>query len=309
MKCLCLLASAVALADTTLIESDFASRLVTKPVPYAVLLPDHFIKTEKPLPLLLMLHGGGGDRTELRRNRATIEALWQSGKLARMVVVAPSSTPRGFYMDQKGGQEKWETLLIGPFREHIQKNYNTSGNPKENLLIGISMGGMGSLRIGFKHPEMFGGLAALEPGIEPILHWKDMRPRDRWWREDALFETAFGNPVDPVYWEQNNPASIAKADPVKLRNSGLKIYLDAGSEDLFHLDEGTEFLHRILYDARITHEYHYVYGADHIGASLRARQMEALEFLTSVLNPKPPDPAAAAARERYAPLKAKFGVD
>src|SRR6266700_3810693 len=226
MKCLCLLASAVALADTTLIESDFASRLVTKPVPYAVLLPDHFSKTEKPLPLLLMLHGGGGDRTELRRNRATIEALWQSGKLARMVVVAPSSTPRGFYMDQKGGPEKWETLLIGPFREHIQKNYNTSGNTKENLLIGISMVGMGSMRIGCKHREMFGGVAALEAGVERILHWNDMRPRDRWWREDALFETAFGKTVDPVYWEENNPASIAKANPDKLRNSGLKIYLD-----------------------------------------------------------------------------------
>jgi len=98
MKCLCLLASAVALADTTLVESDFASRLVTRPVPYAVLLPDNFSKTEKPLPLLLMLHGGGGDRIELRRNRAMIEALWQSGKLARMVVVAPSSTPRGNHL-------------------------------------------------------------------------------------------------------------------------------------------------------------------------------------------------------------------
>ena len=310
LAALCLLAPAGAiLAQSQLIESDFASRLVTRPVPYAVLLPDNFSKTEKPLPLLLILHGGGGDRSEMRRRKPMIDEMWNSGKLARMVIVAPSSTPRGFYMDQKSGPEKWETLLTGPFREHIQKVYNTSKNPKENLLMGASVGGLGSLRLGFKHPERFGGLAALEPGIEPILHWKDMRPRDRWWRDDSLFEAAFGKPVDPAYWEANNPASIAKADPGKLRNSGLKIYLDAGSEDLFHLDEGTEFLHRILYDAKITHEYHYVYGADHVGASLRARQMEALEFLSSVLNPPPPDAAAAEARKRYAPLKAKFGVE
>src|SRR5437899_3051683 len=94
LPCLCLLASA-AWAQTTLIESDFASTLVTRPVPYMVLLPVNFTKTEKPLPLLLVLHGGGGDRTELRRSRGIIEELWQSGKLARMVVVAPSSTPRG----------------------------------------------------------------------------------------------------------------------------------------------------------------------------------------------------------------------
>ena len=51
----------------------------------------------------------------------------------------------------------------------------------------------------------------------------------------------------------------------------------------------------------------YVYGADHVGASLRARQMEALEFLTSVLNPKQPNPAAAAARKRYAPRRLVVG--
>lgn len=85
------------------------------------------------------------------------------------------------------------------------------------------MGGMGTLRIGIKHPEMFGGIAALEAGIEPILHWKDMRPRDRFYRDDSVIEAAF----DPQYWEANNPASIAKADPKRLLRSGLAIYIDA----------------------------------------------------------------------------------
>ncbi|HTM49038.1 MAG TPA: alpha/beta hydrolase-fold protein [Bryobacteraceae bacterium] len=162
-----ILMTAAVRADTQLIESDFASTLVIKPAPYAVLLPDNFSKTGKPLPMLLYLHGGGGDRSQLRRSRAMIEELWQAGKLARMVIVAPSATPRAFYMDQKNGPEKWETLLTGPFREHIQKNYNTSRDPKENLLMGASMGGMGSLRLGFKHPELYGGLAALERASSP----------------------------------------------------------------------------------------------------------------------------------------------
>jgi len=28
---------------------------------------------------------------------------------------------------------------------------------------------MGALRMGFKYPEKFGGLAALEPGVDPAL--------------------------------------------------------------------------------------------------------------------------------------------
>jgi len=48
------------------------------------------------------------------------------------------------------------------------------------------MCGMGSSRLALKHPELFGGVAAIEPGIEPILHWKDMQPRRRFWRGDYL---------------------------------------------------------------------------------------------------------------------------
>jgi S-formylglutathione hydrolase len=296
------------LRATELIEAELKSNLVPKPVPYAVLLPDGFQASGPALPLLLYLHGGGGDRSYLTRSRAFFEELWRSGKLPRMVVATPSVTSRCFYMDYKDGAEKWETFLTSAFREHLQQKYNTSKQARQNLLAGISMGGMGSLRIAFKHPEMFGGVSALEPGIEPILKWQDMQPRHRFWREDSLFWAAFGKPVDPLYWEQNNPASIAQANPGRLRASGLQIYLDCGDEDMFLLNEGTEFLHRILTDNGVKHEYHLVRGADHLGRTVRPRTLEALSFLERVLNPPPPDPGAEPARKQLAPLKEKVGV-
>jgi S-formylglutathione hydrolase len=294
---------------TELKEAELTSNLIPRPVPYAVLLPDGYQADGAPLPLLLLLHGGGGDRKYLASMRPSIEELWKAGKLPKMVVATPSVTSRCFYMDYRDGSEKWESFLIGPFRKHLQQTYNTSSDPKKNLLMGISMGGMGSLRIGFKHPELFGGLAAMEPGIEPILHWKDMQPRHRFWRDDSLFEAAFGKPVDPAYWEANNPASVAKASPAKISGSGLQIYLDCGDEDMFLLFEGSEFLHRVLYDAGIKHEYHLVRGADHLGRTVRPRSQEALQFLNHVLNPPPAaDPAAEPMRKALAPLKAKAGV-
>lgn len=291
-----------------LVQAEFKSDLVPKPVPYAILLPDGDRESGRTLPVLFLLHGGGGDRDYLVRLRKTFEELWSSGKLPKMVVATPSVTPRCFYMDYKDGTEKWESFLIGPFREFLQQKYNASKDPKRNFIGGISMGGMGSLRIALKHPEMFGGVAAMEPGIEPILHWKDMQPRHRFWREDSLFWAAFGNPVDPVHWEQNNPAAIAQANAAKVRASGLQIYLDCGDNDMFLLYEGTEFLHRILYDNQIKHEYHLVRGADHLGRTVLPRTVEALLFLERVLNPPPPDPGAEPARQQLAPLKEKAGV-
>ncbi len=290
-----------------LTEGDFKSNLVPKPVPYTVLLPDGY-KDGPPLPLLLYLHGGGGDRTALNRMRPLFDEMWKSGRLPKMVVATPSVTSRCFYMDYKDGTEKWETLIVGPFREFLQKTYNASADPKKNLLMGPSMGGMGTLRMGFKYPERFGALAAQEPGIEPILHWKDMQPRHRFWRDDDLFEAAFGKPVDPAYWEANNPASIVHANPKAIVASGMKIYLDVGDQDLFLLYEGTEFLHRVLWDNHIEHEYHLVHGADHVGRTMRPRSIEALEFLARVLNPPGPDPVAEAARKTIEPAKRKAGI-
>jgi S-formylglutathione hydrolase len=308
LPCLLCLAALPSLA-TELKEAELASDLIPRPVPYAVLLPDGYQADGAPLPLLLLLHGGGGDRKYLASMRPSIEELWKAGKLPKMVVATPSVTSRCFYMDYRDGSEKWESFLIGPFRKHLQQTYNTSPDPKKNLLMGISMGDMGSLRIGFKHPELFGGLAAMEPGIEPILHWKDMQPRHRFWRDDSLFEAAFGKPVDPAYWEANNPASIAKASPAKISGSGLQIYLDCGDEDMFLLFEGSEFLHRVLYDAAIKHEYHLVRGADHLGRTVRPRSQEALQFLSRVLNPPPAvDPAAEPMRKTLAASKATAGV-
>lgn len=288
--------------------AEFLSPMAPRPVPYAVLLPEGH-QEGQPLPLLLYLHGGGGDRRALAQIQPILEELWSSGKLPKMIVATPSVTPRCFYMDFQDGSEKWETLITGPFRAMLQKLYNASPEAKKNFIGGVSMGGMGSLRMAFKFPRQFGAVIAWEPGIEPILKWSDMKPRHRFWREDSLFEAAFGKPVDATFWEQNNPASIAHANPGRLIDAGLQIYLDCGNEDMFLLHEGAEFLHRILWDGGVRHEYHSVHKADHVGRSLGPRLREGLEFLNQVLNPPPPDAQAEQTRKRIIePAKKKWGI-
>jgi S-formylglutathione hydrolase len=114
--------------------------------------------------------------------------------------------------------------------------------------------------------------------------------------------------VDPAYWDANNPATIASANPKRLIDSGLQIYLDVGDQDMFLLYEGTEFIHRVLWDNGVIHEYHIVHGADHVGRTLGPRTVEALQFFNRVLNPPAPDPVADAARKTLEPLKKKYGV-
>ncbi|MEE9279236.1 MAG: alpha/beta hydrolase-fold protein [Myxococcota bacterium] len=266
-----------------LVRGEVESDLVPSPVAYAALVPEG--KDQKDLPLVLNLHGGGGSRQNLVRQKPLWDRLWAQGTIPPMVVVTPSVTRRGFYMNFKDGSEKWEDFIIGPLLDHLRKQYPVTQDPKRTFLMGASMGGMGSLRIAFRYPERFGAVAALEPGIEPILQWSEMKPKHRFWRSDELFERAYGKPVDPEYWAANNPATMLTRDEQRIRESGLQVYIEAGDEDQFWLYEGTEFLHRVLWDHKVKHEYHLVRGADHVGASMGERLSEAVAFLVRSYQP------------------------
>ncbi len=285
-----------------LLDARLETRLVPSPVEYAALLPDGYDAAKEPLPLLLFLHGGGGDKSFLGRMRSTFDEMWKTGALPPMVVVTPSAA-RSFYMDYKDGSQKWETFIVTEFLDHLRGKYKVTRERRGTLLFGISMGGMGALRLCFKYPEKFGGLAAMEPGIDPVLKWKDLSSRYKFYRGQNLMETIFGKPFDEAYWEANNVATIAINRAEKLRASGLGIYIEAGDEDFFYLHEATEFLHRILWDHKVPHEYHLVRGADHVGRTIRPRAMEGLAFLARLLNPPPPDPEVEATRKRLEPLR------
>jgi S-formylglutathione hydrolase len=211
-------------------------------------------------------------------------------------------------MDYKDGSERWETFLLGQFLGHLRSQYRVIPDAKGTLLFGISMGGMGALRMALKHPERCAAVAALEPGVDPALKWRDVKPRNRFWRGQALMEKIFGRPLDEAYWEANNPAAIAIANRDKIRAARLPIYIECGDQDMFNLHEATEFLHRVFWDHGIAHEYHLVYGADHLGSSLGPRSREALAFLARALKPPKPDAEVERARQWISLMKRRAGV-
>jgi S-formylglutathione hydrolase len=233
-------------------------------------------------PLLLLLHGGNGSEQDLMRFAGTIDKAVTEGRVPPLVIAMPAAR-RSLYMDYKDGSQRWETFIVSELLPYLRKSLDVSAERQGTYIGGWSMGGLGSLRLAFKHPDLFAAVAALEPAIEPALAWSEIGPRVRFWRSEQVAQQMFGSPVDTAYWEANNPASIARRDPERLL--GLGIYLDVGDQDMLYLHEGTEFLHRILFDAGIAHEYRLVNGADHVGPSLAPRLADAIGFIGRRIEP------------------------
>ena len=97
-----------------------------------------------------------------RARRPTLSRCATAGTLPKMVVATPDAE-RSFYMDRKDGSQKWETVILFSLVDHLRHEYKISQDRSGLFLYGISMGGMGALRMGFKHPERVGAVVALSP--------------------------------------------------------------------------------------------------------------------------------------------------
>ena len=302
-----LMLTGAAAAQTRLETIELASKLVPSPVKVSVLLPDGY-RADQKLPLLLMLHGGGGDNTFLSSMKPVVEAAWSAGDLPPLVAVTPD-VDRSLYMDFKDGSQKWETWIVTELVPELRRRYGLSAERSATVVTGISMGGLGSLRLGFNHPEMFGGLAALEAGIEPALAFDDVKMRNRFQRNDAFFKSIFGDPVDRDLWRRANPANMVIDNRARIVGSKLAIYIEVGDLDMFNLHEGVEFLHRVMWDHDIPHEYRLVRNADHLGKTMNPRMRDALRFLDrEVLRPPPPDTSFATQKATIERLRRSMGV-
>lgn len=299
---------ALGLAGSTLAAPAHASKIVRDSLPtsliqsgsvdFAVLLPDEHASEGPRLPLLLMLHGAGGDREQIARFQSQVDEMWADGELPQMVIATPSVGRGSIYMDSYDGKNRWETFIVAEFLPHLRARYRASTNRETTMVTGISMGGFGSLRLGFKYPETFGAVAAMEPGAWPGRTWDEVPDRNKI-RSPESIAALFGDPFDDAKFKRENPASIIASDPARLVNSA--IYIEVGDEDGFGFMEGVDYLHRLLWRHRLRHEYRLVRWADHVGSSITERSRDRFRFLARYLEqPAPTEPAVSQYRERMA---------
>ncbi len=303
----CSLVAGVAHGSQIIRESLSTSLVSAGAVEYAILLPDSYSPDVERLPLLLLLHGAGGDREKIARIEPQISEMWASNDLPRMAVVTPSIATGSIYLDNYDGNERWESFLLDEFLPHLRARFRVSRERETTMVSGGSMGGLGSLRLGFKYPETFGALAAMQPAVWPGVTWEEVPDRSKI-RPPERIANLFGDPFDDQRFLRENPASIVERDPSRLLGSA--IYIEVGDQDGFGFVEGSDFMHRLLWRHRIPHEFRLVRWADHVGSTMMERSRDRFRFLARYLEqPTAPEPVVERFRERMAERHRSRGLE
>lgn len=136
--------------------------------------PDYDANVTKHYPVLYLFHGTGDTEatwTEFGRAHYIVDNLLAVGQCQPMLIVMPDG--HADLEDEEGidrrNLEEFEQDILGSLVPLVDKHYRTRRDSAHRAICGLSMGGIQSLFIGLRHPDLFawiGGMSAWLPEPE-----------------------------------------------------------------------------------------------------------------------------------------------
>ncbi len=137
-------------------DVEIPSKLMGKTFKARVILPDSY-DGKKRFAQIYLLHGAGGDHANWHTKVKETEAYCDK---YQRIIICPTAGRTSWY----NNHNKSEDYIIKELIPHIDKKYKTKNN---RWLTGLSMGGYGAIRLGFKYPKLFAAYGGQSPCITP----------------------------------------------------------------------------------------------------------------------------------------------
>jgi S-formylglutathione hydrolase FrmB len=270
-----LVAGTLSCAATGRVECNrVPSKILSRAVPYCIILPPAFDSDKtRHFPILYLLHGLG-DNEQFPINSGTwnlVQDLRERGDLKDFLIATPDGD-RSFYINSKSGNVRYEDFLLQEFFPFIEKRYRAAPGRANRAISGISMGGYGALHLAFRHPQLFSAVSAHSAALIDKLP-AFFGPEGSASPGSRTFQGPFGEPPDPAFWNEQSPIMIARTANL----AGLKLYFDCGDLDDYGFEIGATALDKVLSGRHIPHEFH-IYPGRHEAVYFAAHLPASLEF-------------------------------
>ncbi len=264
-----------------------------------VYLPPGYATSSKRYPVVYFLHGYAVTAdiyvNDVLRIPANTDAAMAAGA-REVIVVMPDAFTRfgGSFYSSSPTIGDWEGFIAKDLVAAIDSRYRTLAKRESRGLSGHSMGGYGTLRIGMKHPDVFGALYAMSSAADTRsapdaaasktqherMAGPEIKPEPRSMANGALAQASAWapNPQNPPYFldlpfdAQGQPVPLVSErfianSPVVMADQyvpGLKsyrgIHLDVGDQD--GLKEGNARFSEALKRLGVNHQYE-IYAGTH----------------------------------------------
>ncbi|RJQ75411.1 hypothetical protein D5S17_21230 [Pseudonocardiaceae bacterium YIM PH 21723] len=122
-------------------------------------------------PTLWLLHGASGDHQSWTGGSHIKQLVADRG----VIVVMPETNACSSYSDWwnygNGGAPAFETYLVDQLRPLLEQKYHASTD--RAAVAGLSMGGLGAMKLAANHPGMFKSAASYSGAVSPLFQATD----------------------------------------------------------------------------------------------------------------------------------------
>ena len=223
-----LVVAVAALAQSKIVTESVQSQLLGCEQKYNVYLPDGY-GADKSYPVIYLLHGLWGnysDWTKMGGMQIVADELIGTGELCPVVIVMPNAGDADVHHYQNGyfNVENWpyEDFFFQELLPAVEQKYACGGSKGRRAIMGLSMGGGGSIAYAQRHPELFSS----SYGMSAWLDNKQNEVQEGMDPDSKLILTA--NAVR----EHSALDFMDKADPATIdRLKTVQWFLDCGDDD------------------------------------------------------------------------------
>ena len=157
------------------IEINFLSKILNRTTDISLILPSYNFgndfKSKNPdkyyqefyenkLPLLILLHGFGGDHTSWLFF-TKVEMYAEEHNIAVVMINGENN----YYLNNQIG--KFYDFIETELKDYLYGTFPISSKRDDNFIAGLSMGGYGALYHGFSNPQAYKAIGAFSPAIKP----------------------------------------------------------------------------------------------------------------------------------------------
>lgn len=228
-------------------ETRQESVVLGREMPVRVLLPNGYEKGTERFPVLILLHGLGGDY----RNWVDKTALELKSRSLGLIIVMPDGGNSWYTDSATEPKDAYDSYIVKELIPYVDKEFRTIARRESRMVAGLSMGGFGALKFALKYPQLFSAAGSFSGALDAPLRDADnpfLRPS---------IEKVFGRSDD----------SRRKTDEIfslvdRLTEEQVKalpfIYLDCGTEDWL-IGTNRDFSQRLI-SKKIPHEFRQLPG-------------------------------------------------
>jgi enterochelin esterase-like enzyme len=263
-------------SSTNLDYRSLTSQELGREMAYAILAPPALAADAKPRQVFYLLHGLGDDHRSLDRFAVSdllLDAM-RAGRLPPAYVVAPSGE-QGFYVNWYDGSNDYEDYLIEEIVPAAEQELGLEVERDDRHVIGVSMGGLGAVQLGLRHPELFGSMASLSGFFPDVHEARELVESSPLLRRVDL-KRIFGDCSDREFVDAHNPYRIVRRRAAAIEQ---RIFLAVGDRDRDDFVRTNRAFHELLETEGVPHEY-VVYEGRHRWSDWAPLLEQAMRYAT-----------------------------